>query len=272
MSVGEVQDAARENPNVFFFEDFEDEGYSERFTGRSYAENRRLVSGEDVFQGERSLRFRIGEGKHYGGELNYRFAALGKAEPESLFARYYLKFGSNWDPGIGGKLPGPAGTYGKAGWGGRRVNGTDGWSARMGFKKSSVRKGETQVYFYTYHVDMVDQYGTNLMWDIHDRGSLQNDRWYCIETFVAMNTPRENNGTLRGWVDGELAMERTDLRFRDVPELKVEQFWMNLYYGGSDPCPRTMDIFLDNVALSFKPIGTWSNDNTILPPKLPATR
>ncbi len=43
---------------------------------------------------------------------------------------------------------------------------------------------------------------------------------------------------------------------------------MNLYYGGSDPCPRTMDIYLDNMALSFEPIGPRTCDNTILPAKM----
>ena len=57
------------------------------------------------------------------------------------------------------------------------------------------------------------------------------------------------------WVDGELAMERTDLRFRDVPELKIEAFWMNLYYGGKWSSPQDMDVYFDNMALSFEPIG-----------------
>jgi hypothetical protein len=173
---GKTGDTAATNPKVFFFEDFKDVGYSDRFTKASHPQNRELVSGDEVFQGDRSLRFRIEEGKHYGGELSYRFASLGKEEPESLYARYYLRLGSNWDPGRGGKLPGPSGTYGRAGWGGRKVNGTDGWSARMGFKHSKIHEGETQVFYYTYHADMKGQYGDNLLWDIESRGSLRNDR------------------------------------------------------------------------------------------------
>ena len=250
-----MADPVREDAHVFFFEDFEDEGYAERFTETSHPQNRSLVLGKNVFDGQRSLRFVLREGEHYGGSLIFRFASAGMDEPEELYGRYYLKLGENWAPGQGGKLPGPSGTYDRAGWGGRKVDGTDGWSARMGFRASVVREGETQVYFYTYHADMDGEYGSNLLWNIEDRGSLQNGRWYCIETYVKMNTPGKNDGILRGWVDGELAMEKTDLRFRDIPELKVEQFWMNLYYGGSQPTPQEMEIYLDNVALSSRPIG-----------------
>ena len=248
-------DRARSDGSVFFFEGFEDEGYTTRFTEVSHPENRRLVTGDVVFSGRHSLRLSIRGDTHYGGSLSFRFAQAGMPEPEELYGRYYLRFGANWDPGSGGKLPGPSGTYGRAGWGGRKVDGTDGWSARMGFKTSRVREGETQVYFYTYHADMTGQYGSNFLWDIQNRGSLERERWYCIETYVKMNTPGGNDGVLRGWVDGELAMEKTDLRFRDVPGLKVERFWMNVYYGGTWSAPKDMDVYFDNVALSSAPIG-----------------
>lgn len=40
-------------------------------------------------------------------------------EPDELYFRYYLRLADDWDPSIAdGKLPGMAGTYGKAGWGG----------------------------------------------------------------------------------------------------------------------------------------------------------
>lgn len=246
-------DQAQNNPDVFFFEGFEDESYLAHFTDVSHKTNQVLTGG--AFEGAHCLRVRVNGNDHYGASIQYRFAKAGREEPEELYARYYVKFGENWDPGRGGKLPGPGGTYGRAGWGGRKVNGTDGWSARMGFQRSRVREGETQVYYYTYHADMKGRYGDNLHWDIDQRGSLQNERWYCIETYVKMNAPGKNDGILRGWVDGELAMERTDLRFRDVPELKIEGFWMNVYYGGSWPAVRDMDVYFDNMALSSKPIG-----------------
>ena len=249
----DVMDRAQESADVFFFESFDDGSYSEHFTDVSHVKNQTLE--DDAFDGQRCLRIRVNKDDHYGASILYRFAKAGMEEPEALYGRYYVKFGENWNPGQGGKLPGPAGTYNRAGWGGRKVNGTDGWSARMGFRSSKVRGGETQVYFYTYHADMEGQYGDNLHWDIENRGSLANGQWYCIETYVKLNTPGEKDGILRGWVDGKLAMERTDLRFRDMADLKIEGFWMNLYYGGRWSSPGDMDVYFDNMALSFNPIG-----------------
>ena len=253
LSGGVSVDQAQNNSDVFFFEGFEDEDYARHFTDVSHPQNLTLEQGG--FGGDRCLRVRVNGDDHYGTSISYRFAKRDEDEPEALYARYYLKLGSNWDPGRGGKLPGIAGTYGKAGWGGRKVNGSDGWSARMGFQRSKVREDETQVYFYTYHADMQGTYGDNLLWDIENRGSLKNEQWYCIEACIKMNTPGENDGLMRGWVDGALAMERTDIRFRDIPDLKIEGFWMNLYYGGKWSSPQDMDVYFDNVALSYKPIG-----------------
>ena len=63
--------------------------------------------------------------------VTYKFAKEIGREPEEIFFRYYLRFGSDWKQTVqGGKMPGISGTYGKAGWGGRRSRGLKGWSAR----------------------------------------------------------------------------------------------------------------------------------------------
>lgn len=222
------------------------------FTSASHQQNLALLDG-GIDDGK-ALRVHVRGDTHYGTSIAYRFADAGHEEPEHLYARYYVKFGDTWDPGRGGKLPGPSGTYGRAGWGGRPVDGAEGWSARMGFKRSKVREGETQVYYYTYHADMKGQYGTNFEWRIEDRGSLANGRWYCVETYVAMNTPGERDGVLRGWIDDEIAYEKADVRFRDTPALKVEQFWFNIYYGGKWAAPADMHIDFDAVVISDRRI------------------
>ena len=41
---------------------------------------------------------------------------------------------------------------------------------------------------------------------------------------------RRDRHFLRAWIDGHLAFEKTDVRFRLTNELKIEQIWMNLYH------------------------------------------
>jgi len=228
-------------------------GLETRFTSMSHKGNLETVGG-GVDRGK-ALRVHVRGDTHYGTSMAYRFQDAEHEEPEELYARYYVKFGDTWDPGRGGKLPGISGTYRRAGWGGRSVDGTDGWSARMGFQRSRVREGETQLFYYTYHADMTGQYGNNFHWDIEDRGSLANCQWYCVEIYVKMNTPKKNDGVLRGWIDGQPAMEKTDLRFRDVDSLKVEQFWFNIYYGGKWASPADMHIDFDAVVIADQRVG-----------------
>ena len=55
--------------------------------------------------------------------------------------------------------------------------------------------------------------------------------------------------------DGRLAFEKTDIRFRDVDKLKIEQIWMNVYHGGTKPSPYDQHLFIDNVVIAKKYIG-----------------
>jgi hypothetical protein len=246
-------DPATVDSNVFFYEGFDADGFVGRFQDALRPENMSRVT-NPLFMGATSLRVNYPAGSNYGGSLNYRFADAGLAEPEELYGRYYLRISGNFDPGQGGKLPGPAGTYGRAGWGGRESDGYNGWSARMGFSQSGVASNQIQLHYYAYHVTS-GEYGEWLYWNIANRGSLEKDRWYCIETYVKLNTPGQEDGVLRGWVDGELAADYGGIRFRDTSDLKIEEFWINHYYGGLDPVPHSQDVYMDNFALSSKPIG-----------------
>ena len=201
----------------------------------------------------RALRVRIDQGGHYGLSLQYPFKELLGYEPEEVYFRYYLRFANDWDPRRGGKLPGISGTYGRAGWGGRPVNGTDGWSARGVFE--GQKNGKTPVGFYCYHMDMKGRYGSNWVWNRDDLGFLENNRWYCLEQFVKLNSPGKADGILRGWVDGKLAFEKTDVRMRSVNRLKIEAVWVNFYLGGTWSAEREHHAYIDEAVISRHPIG-----------------
>lgn len=201
----------------------------------------------------KALRVRVDEGGHYGLSLSYRFAEQLGHEPEAVYFRYYLRFASDWRPERGGKLPGIGGTYGRAGWGGRKVDGTDGWSARGLF--GGQVDGRTPVGFYCYHADMPGKYGDHWFWNRDEFEGLENNRWYCIEQFVKLNSPGENDGVLRAWVDDRLVFEKADIRMRDVPRLKIENVWINVYYGGTWEAIDDHHLYIDQVAISRSRIG-----------------
>ena len=70
-----------------------------------------------------------------------------------------------------------------------------------------------------------------------------------------LNSPGKNDGVMRGWIDGQLAFERTDVRMRDVDSLKIEMLWVNIYLGGSWNAQSDHHLYIDNVVVSREPIG-----------------
>ena len=72
-----------------------------------------------------------------------------------------------------------------------------------------------------------------------------------------MNELGKSNGVLRAWIDGQLVFERTDLRFRDIPELKIENVWFNVYHGGVAKPPHEMTLYIDNVVIAREYIGPF---------------
>ena len=95
-------------------------------------------------------------------------------------------------------MPGISGTYGRAGWGGRKVNGKDGWSARgsfgLTFPEGNPLAGKQPLGWYCYHADMEGNYGSGWVWTQGYRGFLDNNRWYCVEQYVKLNTPGQDGG------------------------------------------------------------------------------
>ena len=165
-----------------------------------------------------ALRVEIPAGTNTGMSVGYEFADKLGYEPEQIYFRYYIRIADDWRTLDGGKFPGIAGTYGVAGWGGRRSDGYNGWSARGLFKEvppSGNPLGEmVPVGSYVYHADMPTNYGDNHLWQRDYRGYLERNRWYCIEQYLQLNTPGLHDGIMRVWIDGRLAWEKTDWRWR----------------------------------------------------------
>ena len=234
--------------DILLFEDFESTDWYMHWDNIG-SSDRISIAVEHPFKGNKCLKVVIPHGEHYGVSMGFYFKRHGLEEPEEIYFRYYIYVGSTW--GGGGKFPGIAGTYGVAGWGGRRADGTNGWSARMAFAEVD-KEDEIAIGYYVYHADMQSNYGDTWIW-----GTIKKGEWHCIECYVKMNEPKKRNGILRGWIDGKLVFEKTNLRFRDTPELKIECIWFNVYHGGKNPAKRDMEAYFDNVVIARNFIGPY---------------
>jgi len=208
-----------------------------------------------------ALRVRMLPHQNLGLDLRYEFAHKGFEEPEQAYFRYYLRLGNDWNPvNDGGKLPGFAGTYNRAGWGLRKVDGTNGWSALGAFFRQA-REGsrETMTHAgignYAYHMGVPGRVGDHWGWGLGRTGRLERNRWYSVEQFIRLNTPGRSDGVMRAWIDGELVMERAGMRFRDVPELRIESVWFNVYHGGVAKPASPLTLYIDNVVISREYVG-----------------
>lgn len=254
----------RKDPAVIFFTGFEAEKWTAEWTQAApLAALDTLTADADrkfqPWQGK-ALRVCIAKGELTGLNLTYQFKKQIGEEPEEIYFRYYLRLAEDWKQTVqGGKMPGISGTYGRAGWGGRRSDGSNGWSARGSFYLSipddNPLAGLHPIGTYCYHTDQAGNYGDGWVWSRGYRGFLEKNRWYCVEQYVKLNTPGQKDGVLRAWIDGRVAFEKTDIRYRQVDSLKIEQVWMNVYHGGTVPSPYDQHLFIDNVVIARKYIG-----------------
>ncbi len=254
-----VSEAGLANRNdILLFSDFEKDDWWRDWGSRGNPKNCELVEGEGVFGGRgKSLRVTVKSGDHYGTSVSYKFKRQVGAEPDEICFRYYMKLDEDWKHAtFGGKMPGFGGTYGRAGWGGRPVNGSNGWSAR-GLFTHPKGQGSSAIGYYCYHADMRGRYGGE--WRFKPK--LTHGRWHCIEMYVKLNSlpagggRGANDGILRGWIDGQSAYEKTDIRFRDVGTLKIETVWLDVYHGGPAVPPRDIHVWFDNMVIARGPIG-----------------
>ncbi len=210
--------------------------------------------------------------------------------------------------GQGGKFPGIADVrtwadpQGQCGNGGKRSDGINCWSMRGGFrtcksgKRMSCRDKPNAISrfkSYIYHPGQKGRTGDAGMWDsdnyrqsfrdgtctttpnnmycgIGEGGVLVPNRWYQIEMQVSMNTPGQQNGIIRGWVDGVLSYEKKNMVFR-LPghdNLHNRLIWLNIYKGGTKGNCNNSKVYLDQMVIATDaPVGGLESE-TSLPPNI----
>jgi hypothetical protein len=126
---------------------------------------------------------------------------------------------------------------------------------------------------YCYHMDQRSQYGDHFfsnggVWPRVDPPPAKpfgdtfvsrpvyvpdRERWICCELMVKMNTPGKRDGRIAYWFDGRLSADYPNLRFRAIPELKINDVSFGVYTTNSAGAVCTM--WYDDVVAATSYIG-----------------
>lgn len=257
--------------HVLYYENFDDEQWKDKwgvsFWGGSYRTTDKNENEKFIPLNNSALEITIEKGEHSGISAHYPlkpFSLKAKHKIQEAYFRYNLQLGTNWFLSTGGKLPGFSGIYGDesygAGWGGRISDGTNGWSARGTFSPTlsseNTLANRNPIGSYIYHADMKYKYGDEKSWNLDDISVLKNNTWYSIEQYAHMNTIGKNDGILKAWVNGILVYSQENIRFTDNPLIGIESVWLNVYHGGSATAPKDLTLFIDDLVIATKYIGS----------------
>jgi hypothetical protein len=251
-----VETGLRNRKGVLFFETFETAEWWKRWGLKRAPQNLQLVRDAAVEgEGTAAAKILFPRGEHYGSGWSWR----PETGLEEAYLRYYVKFGEGFDFGRGGKTPGLMGwAPGKqAGWGGRRADGTNGFSTRVCWHRGGA------IVMYTYHADQRTRFGDGFETRSGDGPARwEPGRWYCMELHMKLNTPGaragergRHDGLVELWQDGARIGRRDDVRFRDLATMKIDDLFVNAYFGGTWTSPKNQFVFYDNIVLSTGPIG-----------------
>jgi uncharacterized protein (TIGR03382 family) len=99
---------------------------------------------------------------------------------------------------------------------------------------------------------------------------LERGRWVCLEMMMKLNTPGQADGQMAFWMDGQLGVQRSDMYWRDVPELGLNKVFVQ-HYLEKGFASQSNRIAWDNLVASTEPIGCLqspppTDGGTPLPP------
>jgi len=199
-----------------------------------------------------------------------------KDEKDIIFVRYYEKFaetfditgschngialGAHYEDKQGRATPGvPSDGYNKF------LVALEYWRGDAGTKPP----GELNVY--VYHAEQRDVWGdhffptgivsphTSLRFDFGQDFVARSNftpelgRWYCYELMVQANTPGQRDGRIAFWVDGALAADFANIRFRELDTIKIDRLSFGFHAHSNPACGTS--VWYDNIVVAGSYIG-----------------
>lgn len=179
----------------------------------------------------------------------------GGPDPEEAWLTYKVKYGKSFRGFArceGGKAPGLSGSTAFCAGSAVPANGYCGWSLRQSYRlicdPNNPAYGHVLLHTYAYHGLMPGYYGQG--WFGGDKAMLTLDEWHCVEQRVKVNTPGAADGINQVYIDGKLAIDKTDVYLRAVkPQPEGYSDWRRV--TSKFPAPAGAKVITDNFGRSF---------------------
>jgi pimeloyl-ACP methyl ester carboxylesterase len=280
-----VEPYCQGNPAVIYCNDFETGVWDGMESGGGASVVSQGQAGAQVFDGVGAAQARFSPGGADQPEIGYRFSP-GVAE---VWVRFYVRFDASWTDRPmhhfyaihGDRADDPWSCHGDAGC---RPNGTlclSGTTVDHYDPGNGLLPGEPFFYTYfqsmscdsggycsgTYAQDICDGCAAKGLpcggtleccwgnaYDLNQGApvTMQQDRWYAMETRVKANTPGLADGEESLWIDGVLVAQHAGFDWRDTPDLLLNHFIVWNYFPEAT---SELFVWFDNVVVSTAPIG-----------------
>ncbi len=253
---------------LIFTDDFESGTLAEWDAESDVNDPARLRLTDDpahVFRGKYAVEITAQVGAGTGAKLNKWFMP-GYGQ---VHARWYCQFAGDFDQGnhmhfvhlLANRADNKWSAFGKAGL---KPGGADFFTTGLEpWRDWGRHPAPGELMLYTYHMDMPIDPKMGKYWGEMMRPApsviIERGRWYGMEMMVKANTPGQADGEQAFWVDGQLIGRFTGIRWRDTPDLKINDFWLMLYVHNS---PKINRVWFDEVAIGTEYIGPVEKSGT----------
>jgi len=179
-------------------------------------------------------------------------------EYDELYISYWVYFPEDFEFRAGGKLPGLA--YQTS-------------ERNMSLRLMWRYDGLIEFYVHYNTEPTWDGWHASINWSLTDpydepNGEPQADQvkfkkgqWNHVEMYNKLNTPGQNDGIMRGWLNGNLAIDITDngdYRQADEGDIHLNIIYLSTFFGGSDETfqpTKDLEAYFDDFIVSKTRIG-----------------
>jgi hypothetical protein len=265
--------AALQAPGTVLFEDdFETEASLEKYfeiRGLESERARLVTDAARAHAGRGAIRFdapAVEEGASGAGAS----AWLGAEGHDRVYFRRYVRFAADYDQGhlnhTGGGLAGVSGTgkWDGMGQAGVRPRGDDRFTCGFEPWRDWGRAAAPgYMFLYTYWVDMRPspdgRWWGNMLEPARERRVIPaRGEWVCLEQMIQVNTIGRADGEVAAWIDGELYLHMTGLRWRTDERVRIKRFDLGIYVHEAR---RDNSVWYDDVVVSTGYVGVLERDD-----------